>query len=285
MKRWPVITLISLGGLCAAAYLVWNPDDIVVPTEAAQTPREEAPPRIQELHAARYSCDMSLINAFIDEQRQLLAGNPEDTEAQRVCAEALLERVILRNLLEGMGVGKPIHEELPADSAADLEEGLRLVLAAREAGDTCSENYRIAAALMSNQITGFTSALKWNGKIVEAFQSAAAADPNNPALQMALAMRKLLAPRMLGHDARGSLAHFEHAAKGMPTDERPTLFAAMANMVLEEPDQAILKLEKAVEINPNNLFARAVLVRVRNGEPDPFGRDVTTAEIDALPDR
>lgn len=282
MKRWPVISLISLAGLAVAAYLAWHSDDILVPTEAAQTPKAERSGRTQQLHVARHSCEAPQIEAFLKEQRQLLTQSPPDPEDQRVCAEALLERVILRNLLRGMGVGRPIYDKVPADSAADLEEGLELVIAAREAGDTSSENYRVAAALMSNQIVDWKSALKWNGKIQEAFKSAAEVDPNNPALQMALGMRKLLAPRMFGHDARGSLEHFDYAAKGMPRDERPMLFAAMANIILDEPDQALTRLEQAVEINPNNLFARAVLRRVRREEADPFGRDVTNDEIEAL---
>ena len=91
-------------------------------------------------------------------------------------------------------------------------------------------------------------------------------------------MRKLLAPRFFGHDPSAALEHFEFAANS-DDDERPAVFAAMATYLQNKRMLAISWLERAVERNPDNAFARVCLRRLRRGEEDPFGRDVTVEEL------
>jgi hypothetical protein len=98
---------------------------------------------------------------------------------------------------------------------------------------------------------------------------------------VALGLRLLLAPRLLGHDPAAALTHFDRAAAGLPDDERPLLFAAMAEWLLRQRQRAIARLEQAVARNPDRVFARVVLARLRRDEPDPFGRDVAAAEVEA----
>jgi hypothetical protein len=95
---------------------------------------------------------------------------------------------------------------------------------------------------------------------------------------VALGVRKLLAPRLLGHDPEAALRHFEFAARSANGDDRPRVFAAMACYLLQKRQQAIAWMEQAVARNPDNPFARAVLRRLRRGEDDAFARDVSSAE-------
>lgn len=261
-------------------------DDLAVPAgpaAAGPAAARAAGGRAAALAAARRSCDPEQLDRFVAEQRAQVARSPHDALARRLCAEALLERVLLRNQLRGMVVGEPVHAELPAETAADIDEALALLAAARSAGDDSSDNWRLEAALLGNRITGLASALQWNGRIEAALEEAAARDAHNPALHVALGLRRLLAPRWLGHDPEQALRHLEFAAGAMPDDERPDVFAAMAAYLLRKRQQAIAKLEQAVARNPNNRFAHVVLQRLRRGEPEPFERDVAAAEASAQP--
>jgi tetratricopeptide (TPR) repeat protein len=278
--KWLTITCLCCAALLAcSALLVLRTDvDAAVPADAAAAPRPAD--RAAALQAARRSCDAAQLDRFVDEQRALARGAPGDAATLRLCAEALLERVVLRNQQKGMRVGEPLRDRVPAATATDVDDALELLHAARRIAATAAD-WRLEAALLGNRITGLASALQWNGRIEQALQQAARLDDRDPQLHVALGLRKLLAPRLLGHDPAAALAHFDYAARVLPDDERPRVFAAMAAWLLQKRQAAITWLEQAVAVNPNNVFAQAVLVRVRRDEPDPFGRDVGTVDAAA----
>jgi hypothetical protein len=217
------------------------------------------------LRDARRHCDLAPLHTVVARLEQVVKQTPDDRDAWHVLAHACLECAQQRTHLRGMSVGEPVFATLPAELQQDLEKGLGAVAKARELGDDSGDLFRIEAGLMSQQITGLATALQWNGKIGQALEQAAERARDNPYLHIALGARKLLAPRWFGHDPDGALEHFEFAAEAVD-DERPAVFAAMASY---------LQLAR----NPNNKFARVVLQRLRRGEDDPFGRDVTEAEI------
>jgi tetratricopeptide (TPR) repeat protein len=134
---------------------------------------------------------------------------------------------------------------------------------------------------MGQHITGIGSALQWNARIEAALTAAGERLRDDPQLHTMLGLRKLLAPKLLGHDPQRALEHFEFAARALADDERPAVFAAMASYLQRKRLQAVTWLEQAVARNPQNVFARVVLQRVRRDEPEPFGRDVSEAEAAA----
>ena len=95
-------------------------------------------------------------------------------------------------------------------------------------------------------------------------------------------MRALLAPRFLGHNPKAALDHFKKAMEGLSDDERPRVFAAMAEWLQGRKSAARKWLEEAVRLNPNNRFAQVVLRRLGDGREDPFGADVTDDEKRAV---
>ena len=253
-----------------------------LPTATEVSPPAARPgDRHQLLQAARHSCSLEAVDEFLAGQRQLVQQHPDDAAALHLLAEALLERVQVRNMPRGLAVGEALYAQLPPDIARDLGEGLRSVRRARELGDDSSENYRIEAGLLGNEITGIGSALRLGTAMRAALQQASERDRNNPRLHINLGLQKLLAPKLLGQDPEQALQHLEFAARSLPDDERPALFAAMAAWLLHQRDHALQWLDTAVQRNPHNLFARAVLDRVRRGEPEPFARDVSPAEASA----
>jgi tetratricopeptide (TPR) repeat protein len=231
------------------------------------------------LESARTKCSLEALEPVI-KQLQDQANESRSAETWHCLAEGFLARAMQRTHLMGMAPGKPTFSELPDDFANDLEAGLKAVKKAREHGDESGELYRIEASLMSQHIIGLGSALKWNGKISEALKTAGERQPNDPQLHVALGLRKLLAPTWLGNDPAKALEHFEFAV-GATRDERPAVFAAMASHLQKKREVAIKWLEQAMQRNPNNKYARVVLKRLRDGEDDPFGRDVSEAEAQA----
>ena len=246
-----------------------------VSSEDATTPSNKR----QALQTARAACSLPAIEAAVRTLTEQ-ANESKAAEDWHILAEAHLECALQRAHLVGMTPGKPTYSELPAPFAKDLSAGLAAVKQARELGDESGELYRVEAALMSQHITGLGAALKWNAKINEALKTAGELQAEDPNLHVALGLRKLLAPTWFGHDPQKALQHFEFACDSMD-DERPAIFAAMATYLQDKRDDAIGWLEQALQRNPRNKYAQAVLKRLQKGEEDPFGRDVTEAEINS----
>jgi tetratricopeptide (TPR) repeat protein len=237
----------------------------------------------QALATARRSCSLAELDRFVATQRLAVDRAPTDAGMRRLLAKGLLERLLLRTQTRGMVVGEPVYAELPAPVRKDCDEALALLARARELGDDSAENWRLEASVLSHRLTGLGSALQWNGRIQEALANAGKRDGADPALHLSLGLRKLFAPnRLLGHDPEHALEHLEFAAGAMLDDERPGVFAAMAAWLLRRRAKAIEWLERATANNPNNVFARVVLARLRRDEPEPFARDVTAAEAQAV---
>lgn len=283
MKRVvPLLCLACLTAIAATGYSMLGTraaDGVDVPTTRATWPPACASQAA--LLVARRQCSMSALDTVIADLRRRVSTGPADAETWCVLAEALLERALQRTHLRGMAVGTPTFAELPADLAADVDDGLAAAARAHALGCDSGDLYRIEASLMSQRITGLGTALQWNPRIEQALVQAGERGRDNPRLHTVLGLRKLLAPRLLGNDPAQALAHFEFAARALVDDERPAVFAAMASHLQRQRQQAVAWLEQAVARNPNNTFARVVLQRVRRDEPQPFGRDVTAAEIAA----
>ncbi len=236
------------------------------------------------LASARRSCRVELVDAIVAELRARTASGREDAACWHRLAEALLTRVQLRTHLRGLQVGRPMFSELPDAISADVALGMEAVAQARALGDDTGGLSRVEASLMSQRITGWGTALKWSARIHEALEAARERCADDPELDVALGMRKLLSPKWLGHDPQRALEHFERAHQ-RSDDDRPAVFAGMACHLIGQSERAIEWLSRATERNPANGFAAVVLARLRSGEDSPFARDVTATELAALPQR
>lgn len=266
--------LVAIG---ATGYgMLADPAEARIPGQTRETaPKSDLAQRIER---GRRSCKVAAMDAVVAELQERTRSTPNDAEAWHLLASAALSRLQTRAALRGIAVGKPLYEALPGEVAADIDLGIAAADKARALGDDSGDLYRLEAGLLGQRITGLGSALQWNTRIQAALAKAVELIPEHPQLHMALGLRKLLAPRFLGHDPAGALEHLQFAAKAMPDDERPALFAAMALHLQQKREQAMEWLAQAVARNPDNPFPRAVLARLQRDEPDPFGRDLTIAE-------
>lgn len=273
--------VVTLGG---TGWLMLGPtaaERLAVPQALPAPPAQPADGLAKALRDARRTCDLAAFDAVLAGVRGACREHPDQRDPWHLLAEAHLERSLLRSHDRGIVVGAPVHAQLPKEVQDDLDAGLAAAKRARELGDDSSDLFRIEAGLLSQRITGLASALQWNGRIQDALRLAGERAADNPHLHVALGLRRLLAPKLLGHDPGKALEHFEFASRALPEDERPAVFAAMASYLQHKRQQAIGWLEQAVARNPQNRFARVVLRRLRAGEDDPFGRDVTAAEAAA----
>ncbi|MDA0931979.1 MAG: hypothetical protein O3C51_00850 [Planctomycetota bacterium] len=198
-------------------------------------------------------------------------ASPEDLHA---LAEAHLERSLLRDIRKGMAVGRPTHAELPEELADDVDAGVRAAEQAIAAGDDSAEIHRILSALLSRRVTGIAAALKLRGRIEAELQLAEERDPAHPKVLIARGCGQLFAPnRLFGHDPAAAEAKFLRAAEGLPTDERPWMFASMCAWLLGDAERALSHIDAAVARNPAHPYIVEVARRLREGTDDPFGPD------------
>jgi tetratricopeptide (TPR) repeat protein len=287
MKRLlPVLCLVCTAAVGGTTWVMLRSGvdlDVAVPSAPGGAANGDAAnePFAADLDRARRTCTPTALDAVVAALRAATSERGEDRHAWHLLAEACLERALVRSHHRGMSVGTPTWRELPTEVAADLDRGLAAAARARELGDDSADLFRIEAGLLGQRITGLGTALQWNGKIKDALQAASQRGADDPRLHVSLGLRKLLAPKLLGHDPNQALEHFEFAAKALARDERPAVFAAMASYLLKKRQQAIGWLEQATARNPANTFARVVLRRLQAGEAQPFERDVTAAEAAA----
>lgn len=241
----------------------------------------ESPASADPIQAARRTCDPHALDAVVADLVARTQAVPGEARTFHALAEACLERALLRSHRRGMVVGEPTWSTLPQAIADDVDRGLAAIGKARELGERAASLWRLEASLLSQRITGLTTAMQWNDRIQAALKKATELAGDDPQLHVALGLRKLLAPKLFGHDAGKALEHFDYAAKALGDDERPAVFARMATWLQQKRTVATGWLEQAVARNPRNEFARVVLRRLRAGEADPFGRDVTAEEAAA----
>jgi tetratricopeptide (TPR) repeat protein len=285
-----VVPVLCAGALFALGGTAWvmlraSGTDVAVPADTPADTNTNAGPGASadgglgaQLRDARRSCELPRVDAAVAAIAAKCEAEPQVAAHWHLLAKAHLERALLRGHDKAIKVGAPTFPEPPPELTADLEAGLAAVRRARELGDDDGDLYRIEAGLMAQHIVGLRTALEWNGRIQEALRASGERRADNPHLHVALGLRTLLAPKLLGHDPAHALEHLTFAAKALPDDERPAVFAAMASSLLKKRQDAIGWLERAVATNPHNRFARVVLSRLRAGEDDPFGRDVTATE-------
>ncbi|MBK8980063.1 MAG: hypothetical protein IPM29_29540 [Planctomycetes bacterium] len=230
--------------------------------------------RARELAELRRSFDLAALDRYVAALRASTERDAAAADAWRALGEALLERCLMRDRNKGMAPGRPTHDELPPDNAADIAEGLAAVQRAIDLGEPTGDAWRVRAALLSLSITGFGDLLTKRPRASEALDRAAALDPGNPRVLLMRASERLFAPRFLGFDPADAIPTLERVAEELTVDERPLVTLAFAHWLAGDLDAACHALERALERNPANRYAREVLRRLYAGEDEPFARDV-----------
>ncbi len=226
--------------------------------------------RSVELARVRQSCQRQDLVVFLAEQQERAKQTPLNPEVLRVLAEAHLELGQFDDIGAGLKIGAPIRTTVSEQLRGHIDAGMKALLQARDLGDDGAENHRIESALLALEIHGLASAFKVNGRATAALNAAVERDGANPRVQVAIGCRLLFAPAMLGGDAERAREHLIAGAKGLPYDERPLLYAAMASWTLGDVERCQRLLEQASNRTPANPLVKAVKRRLAAREDDPF---------------
>ncbi|MDJ0973750.1 MAG: hypothetical protein QNJ98_04765 [Planctomycetota bacterium] len=246
------------------------------PSDGPSSEDPPAPTRRDVLAEVRRECRLGSLDAFIEAQRALVeqAETPADRGRHlHVLAEAYLERVYCRTARLGMRPGEPLFRRVPAPIEADIRAGLEALAEARAVGEPEADGYRVEGSLLANRITSMGTAMKLKRPITDAYKRSLELDAENPRLHVALGCRKLFAPKLLGRNLDKAMEHLTYAARGLPQDERPRIFAALVAYMQDDEGEALRWAQEALQVNNRNIFVIAVLERLLAGEADPFGRD------------
>ncbi len=264
-------SIAALAALIVAGILLWQ--SIHVDGSRWTVQSESSSIRVDrsiELARVRQSCQRQDLLVFLAGQQERAKQTPLDPEVLRVLAEAHLELGQFDDVGSGLEIGAPIRTAISEQLRGHIDAGMAALLQARDLGDDDAENHRIESSLLALEIHGLASAFKVNGRATAALDAAVERDGANPRVQVAIGCRLLFAPAMLGGDSRRARDHLIAGAKGLPYDERPLLYAAMASWTLGDIEQCRLLLEQASNRTPANPLVKAVRRRLPAGEDDPF---------------
>jgi len=264
------LAVTAIGGYLLYDSVRVESSDWDVAEEVTELPED----RSSELARARQSCKREDLLAFLAEQEALVEAAPEDVEALRVLAETHLELGQLSDLKTGLVIGAPIREEISDQLRVHIDAGTAALERGRELGDQHVDSFRIEASLYALEIHSLASALRVNLAATAALDTAKELDQAHPRVEVALGARLLFAPSILGGDPARGREHLMAGAAGLPYDERPLLFAAMASWETEDYEESRRVLELAYERTPANPFVAEVRRRIDAGEDDPFIRSL-----------
>lgn len=229
--------------------------------------------RSQLVAETRLSCDIDDLDGLVADQQELVEEDPTP-ENLRVLAEAVYERILARDMRKGFKIGSFVDAASYAINRGDIELGLAAIRRAKKLGDTSAESDRLEAGLLSQSLTDLGAVFKTRAAIDAALQRALKKDPRNGHVHVALGCRLLFVPSWLGQDIDKAIEHFEFAARVLPNNERPCLFAAFGRYLQGARGACREWLEKARAKNPKHPFLLAVLARLAAGEDKPFERDL-----------
>lgn len=264
-------SIAALAALIAAGILLWQTmrvdgSDWKVPGESSTVLVD----RSVELARVRQSCQRQDLLVFLAEQQKQAEQSPLDPEVLRILAETHLELGQFNDVGAGLEIGAPIRTTVSDQLRGHIDAGMAALLQARDLGDDDAENHRIESSLLALEIHGLASAFKVNGRATAALNAAVERDEANPRVQVAIGCRLLFAPAMLGGDPSRARDHLIAGANGLPYDERPLLYAAMASWKLGDAEQCQRLLEQASNRTSANPLVKAVRRRLAAGVDDPF---------------
>jgi hypothetical protein len=237
----------------------------------------EACGRSTELLAARHSCSSEAARCHRPEAPHEADPKPTDP-APGACSPTACSNVCCSAFhLRGLGSANRPTTDVAAEIWRTSTPASRGGLQARERGDDSAELCRLEAALLSKRITGLGSALQWNGASRQRC-SRLASSPKRSARARRPRPAQAAGAEAARPGSDKALEHFEFAANALQDDERLRCSRRWRHLQ-QKREQAIAWLEQAAQRNPNNAFVRVVLARCKRGEENPFGRDVTEAEV------
>lgn len=213
----------------------------------------------RSLEAAQRSFDDSALDRLIQEAKRIADQSPERFEVQHLLSRVYLVRCDLRRFKrktydlsrkEDKALRKE-QEELAKGGAVYAERAVALE-------PDSSEAHRVLGELWIHQITGPISGIRFGPKGKDSIEKAIQLDPQNLEARRALGLMYLYNPPFNGGDKDKAAETFDQLSEAGGGD-RCYVLAARAYLEKEDPARARPRLQKALELNPDNLEAEFLL--------------------------
>lgn len=105
---------------------------------------------------------------------------------------------------------------------------------------------------------GFMSGPRLGPKAAAENKRALELDPDNPRVQASLGRQYLEAPKMFGGDVDQAIASFRKSVQLEPTNDETYVWLALAYRKKGDSAQADQAIDKALQLNPQSVFAQSV---------------------------
>jgi len=119
-----------------------------------------------------------------------------------------------------------------------------------------SESHRVNGALISYQISGMISGMRYGSKAEESIKKALELDPGNPLAILETARKLIYSPAIVGGDLNGGMKILNNIIKTNPEIEKAYILLGIAYGWLKDKDQAIKTFKDVLAINPANIEAQ-----------------------------
>ena len=215
------------------------------------------------LKKAQQTFNDAELDRLIAENTPAADQKPDDFELQLLLAKVYLDRCDLRRFKrKTFDLERKEDKSLRNQQEELSQRGMVYGERATKLRPTSSEANRVVGELWIHQITGPITGLRFGPKGKSFIERAIELDAKNLEARRALGLMYLYNPPFNGGDKDKAAETFDQiAATG--GDDRCYVLSARAYIKKDDPATAAQRLQKALEINPENVEATTLLKQLR----------------------
>jgi len=243
------------------ALFIRQPGHCRVGLERTIPDRTQADMEARYKNAVRNFDDHALAD-LIREATGVLQQKPNDYTTNLLVAKCYLARCDLRrSKRKTYDLKRSLGKSLRRQQAEMAETGLKYAEKAVEAEGKSSEAYRVEGELTIHRISGPIAGFRYGPKGKALIEKALELDPSNLEARRAIGLMYLYNPPFNGGNKKKAAETFDEVIKS-GGDDRAYVLAARAYLKLKEKEIARERLTKALELNPRNLEAKALFMKL-----------------------
>jgi tetratricopeptide (TPR) repeat protein len=203
------------------------------------------------LEAARDREDRSALQQAVNEGAAAAAKAPKDAEAQYRLALAASYLAEIAQIQRD----KPLAKQAAGQGVQAAEKAVAL--------KPTAENYRLLGVLYGQAVTDLMSGLSYGPRAKMAINKAVELAPNSAAAYVARGVGNYYLPETFGGGAKVAIADLRKATELDPKSAEAYLWLGIALHKDKRDAEARLALTKSLALNPNRLWAKQELDKVR----------------------
>jgi len=218
----------------------------------------------RRLDEAQRTFDDSTLDRLIEEVKPLADQAVKQFEVQQLLSQVYLVRCDLRRFKrKSYEVSRKEDKALRNQQEELAKRGMVYSERAVALQPNSSEAHRVMGELWIHEITGPISGIRFGPKGKDEIEKAIQLDPQNLEARRALGLMYLYNPPFNGGDKDKAAETFDQLSEAGGGD-RCYVLAARAYIEKDDPNRALIRLKRALELNPENLEAKTLLEQVQS---------------------